>query len=80
MDLGYVIIYFGHWRQIRNNYISWLQLQKVYIYSYFTLVDFWALKEHILKNIDDFVNLTPPWGYNLQKWRKFPKFTINGDQ
>ena len=41
-------------------YLSWLQLRKLYIHSYLTLVDFGALNEHIKKNIDDLLISTPP--------------------
>ena len=34
-------------------------MQKLYIHSYLTFMDFGALNKHILKNIDDFLILTP---------------------
>ena len=45
--------------KLENNYKSGLQVQKVYIHSDFTLVDFWPLGKHIFFNISDFVNLPP---------------------
>ena len=57
-EFGIFCHLFGHWWQSEDNWRSWLQMQNLYIHSYFTLIDFWALKKHILKNIDDFLIFT----------------------
>ena len=49
-------------------------MQKVYIHSYFSLVDFWALRKHMVTNIDDFVILTPPGSIFLRIWYIFHLF------
>ena len=58
-EFGIFCHLFGHWWQSEDNCRSGLQMQKLYIHSYFTFIDFGALKKYILKNIDDFLILTP---------------------
>ena len=57
--LFYIVSPIWSLRQIKDTQRSWFQMQKVYIHSYFTQVEFWALGKHILKNIDDFGILIP---------------------
>ena len=62
---------FGHLVQISDNWRYWLHIQKVYIHSYFTLIDCGALRKHIVTNIGDFVILTPPGANFLEIWDIF---------
>ena len=63
-ECGIFFHLFGHWWKISDNWRSWLHIQKVYIHSYLALVDFGALNEHILKNIDD-LEISTPHGVNV---------------
>ena len=67
-ESGIFFYLFGHWGQISDNWRSWLHIQKVYIHSYFTLVDFGALTKHIVTNNGDFVIFTPPGANLLRIW------------
>ena len=57
-EFGIFVHLFGYWWQIGHNWRSMLEMQKLYIHSYFTFMDFGALKKHILTNIADFGILT----------------------
>ena len=59
---------FGHWGQISDNWRYWLHIKKVYIHSYFTLVDCEALWKHIVTNNGYFVILTPHGANFLRIW------------
>ena len=71
---------FGHWVQISVNWRSWLHIQNVYIHSYFTLIDFGALRKHIVTTNGDFVNLIPPWGQFLTNFGYFVTYLATGDK
>ena len=56
-----------------------MQIKTLCIHSYFTLVDFGTLKQHILTNIDDLVILTP-LGQCLTNLVYFVTYSATGDK
>ena len=48
---------------------------KLYINSYFILIDYGALKKHILTNIDDLIILTYPGAIFYESWMFFYLFS-----
>ena len=57
-----------------------LHMQKLYIHSYYSLVDFGALKEHIKKNIDDLVIFTFLGGQLVKNLEHFVTYLASGDK